>query len=159
MDPRQQQGVTRVKADDALMACGALTRVDHVDAHQFLTAGSGGRTPEAWAREILEATSPSMRRRLRMGWTMLGLGLDHDAADTVAGWRITHNDANFIRLSADSRLGLRGRLVTRVTGDTVTFSTLVQLDNPAARLVWAKVLPTHLRIVRSLVEGAAERTG
>lgn len=151
------QVVIRAEADDALLACGALTRVDHVDVHRFTAAGAAERSPEAWAREILEATSAGMRGRLRTGWTMLGLRLRHDAADTVAGWQITRNDADYIRLQADSRLGLCGRLVTHVTEDTVTFATLVQLNNPAARLIWNKVLPSHLSIVQSLLEGAAER--
>lgn len=153
-----QRLVRRVDADQTLLTAGALAHVDHVDVHEFPAAGRT-RTPEAWSREILEGASAVMRGRLRTGWTMLGLPLQHDAAGTVAGWQIAHGDAEMIVLRADSRLGLCGRLITHTTGDTVTFATLVQLNNPVARLVWGRVLPTHLGVVQSLVEGAAERAG
>ncbi|PRC59165.1 hypothetical protein C6A85_24820, partial [Mycobacterium sp. ITM-2017-0098] len=69
----------------------------------------------------------------------------------------THSSAEYIRLHGDSRLGLTGQLIARVTGDGVVFATVAQLSNPPARSVWARVLPSHLTIVRSLLQDAAER--
>ncbi len=149
--------VQRVDADEALLACTTLSRVDHVDVHT-LSPTSALQTPEAWARIILEGPPAATRLRLRAGWTMLGLRLHRGDADVIAGWRITHRDTEYLRLQASSALGLTGELVTRVTDDHVVFATLVRLGNPAARLLWARVLPTHLTVVRSLLEGAAART-
>ncbi len=151
--------VDRIEADDALLACSTLPRVDHVDVHLLRIGRPRVRTPEAWAREILEHTSVTMRMRLRTGWSALGIALHHGRYDTIAGWPITANTAEYVRLHGDSRAGLTGQLVTRVSDEGVTFATFVRLGNPVARMVWAKVLPAHLTIVRSLVEEAAERTG
>lgn len=149
--------VEAMAADDELLACSTLSRIDHVDVHLAHVAPTALESPESWIREILEHTSAAMRVRLRAGWTMLGIGLHHGDADTVAGWRITHSCTEYVRLHGDSRLGLTGELITRVTGDGVVFATVVQLSNPLARSVWARVLPSHLTIVRSLLQDAAER--
>ncbi len=90
---------------------------------------------------------------------MLGLRL-HRGPDTVAGWSVTHSDAEYSRLQANSRIGLTGQLVTRlVPADGVVFTTFVQLHNPVARALWARVLPAHLEIVESLVAAAVRRVG
>ncbi len=151
--------VDPIEADDELLECSTLPRIDHTDVHLVHIEPTALDSPESWAREILEHTSAAMRVRLRTGWTMLGIGLHHGDADTVAGWRIARNSAEYIRLHGDSRLGLTGQLITRVTGDGIVFATVAQLSNPLARSVWAKVLPTHLTVVRSLLQGAAERVG
>lgn len=151
--------VDRIDADDGLLGCSTLARVDHVDAHLLRVDSATLASPERWAREILEHTSAAMRIRLRAGWTMLGIGLHHGEPVTIAGWPIGHNSAEYVRLQGDSRLGLTGQLVTRVTDDGVVFATFAQLSNPLARSLWATVLPGHLTIVRSLLEGAVERAG
>ena len=157
MTAHTHRSVDAVEADDELLACSTLSRIDHVDVHLAHIAPTALDSPESWMREILEHTSAATRFRLRAGWTMLGIGLHHGDADTVAGWRIAHSCAEYIRLQGDSRIGLTGELITRVTRDGVVFATVVQLSNPIARSVWARVLPTHLAIVRSLLEDAAQR--
>ncbi|AFM19372.1 Protein of unknown function (DUF2867) [Mycolicibacterium chubuense NBB4] len=140
---------------DTLLACCTLARVDHVDTHVLPTARPTSRSPEMWMREILENTSAAMRARLTAGWAMLGLKLHR--GDTILGWPISHNDAEYVRLHRHSPVGLTGQLVTRASGDGVQFATFVQLSNPAARALWRRVLPTHLEIVRSLLREAGER--
>ena len=150
--------IERIDPDDFL-GCSTLTRIDHVDAHAFAPGGEP-RDPLTWAREILEGPGAATRLRLRAGWTMLGIRLRHrEAADVIAGWPVTHHDSAYVRLQAASPIGLSGELITRVAGDRVEFATLVRLGNPVARLVWAQVLPTHLSVVRSLMNGAAARAG
>jgi hypothetical protein len=151
--------VDAVDADAELLQCSTLPRVDHVDVHLVHCDAAGRDSPESWAREILEHTSPAMRLRLRAGWTMLGIGLRHRDDNTVAGWPITHSSAEFVRLHGVSRLGLTGQLITRVTDDGVVFATFAALSTPLARTVWARALPAHLTIVRSLLQDAAERVG
>lgn len=142
---------------DTLRACCTLDRIDHVDTHLLATGRASDKTPELWAREILERPPAVMRARLATGWTMLGLRVHQRGTDAIAGWPITHRDAEYVRLQGDSLLGLTGQLVTRVTDGGVEFATFVQLGNPLARAVWARVLPTHLEVVGSLLRGAAKR--
>ncbi|MFW0152888.1 hypothetical protein ACNUDN_24180 [Mycobacterium sp. smrl_JER01] len=117
-----------------------------------------------------------MRVRLHLGWTALGITLHRGAVsiaphrgavsiaphrgavDTIAGWPVSDSGVDYVRLQSDSRIGLTGELLTRVGDHDVTFATLVQLANPVARRVWASVLPAHLNIVRTLMQGAADRT-
>lgn len=146
-------------ASDTLRACCTLDRIDHVDTHLLVTDRAGDMAPEWWAREILEGPPAVMRARLTAGWTMLGLPVHHRGPDAIAGWPIAHRDTEYLRLQGDSVLGLTGQLVTRVTDGGVEFATFVRLGNPMARALWATVLPTHLKIVDSLLRGAAERAG
>src|SRR5689334_2495271 len=144
---------------DTLRAWCTLDRIDHVDTHLLPTADPRSRTPEQWAREILEGPGPAMRARLTAGWTMLGLRVHHLGADAIAGWPVVHRDADYVVLQADSLLGLTGQLMTRVTDAGVEFATFARLSNPVARALWARVLPTHLDIVERLLQEAAERSG
>ena len=143
---------------DTLYAYCTLDRVDHVDTHLLVTDQPFAKTPEQWAREIMEGPSVAMRARLTTGWTMLGLRVHHRGRDAIAGWPIAHRDTDYVRLQADSLLGLTGQLVTRVTEGGIEFTTFAQLDNAWARAMWARVLPTHLEIVERLLREAAERT-
>jgi hypothetical protein len=155
---RHENGtVDVIDASTELLQCCTLPRIDHVDAHLAHCDSAARGSPELWAREIMECTSAAMRLRLRAGWTMLGIGLHHRDPDTVAGWPITHNSAEYARLHSVSHLGLTGELVTRVDDNGIVFATFAQLDTPLARSAWARVLPTHLRIVRSLLQDAVER--
>jgi hypothetical protein len=89
---------------------------------------------------------------------MLGLRLRPGDPATIAGWPIADRDVEFVRLQAVSRLGLTGQLVTQVRSDGIVLATFARLGNPVMRALWARVLPTHLTTVRSLLRGAAERT-
>jgi hypothetical protein len=157
MTLHQNGPVDAIDASTELLQCCTLPRVDHVDVHLAHCDSAAHESPELWAREILERTSAAMRLRLRAGWTMLGIGLHHRDPNTVAGWPITHSSAEYARLQGVSRLGLTGQLVTRVNDNGIVFATFAQLSTPLARSVWARVLPTHLTIVRSLLQDAAER--
>lgn len=159
--------VERIDADDSLLAGSTLSRIDHVDVHRLRTEHALQHTPQEWAREILEGPSTAMRVRLHLGWTALGIALHRGAVsialhrgavDTIAGWPVSDSGVDYVRLQSDSRIGLTGELLTRVGDHDVTFATLVQLANPVARRVWASVLPAHLNIVRTLMQGAADRT-
>lgn len=143
---------------DTLHACCTLARVDHVDTHLMRTDAARLRTPEHWAREIMEGPPAATRARLAAGWTMLGIRLHH-RRPVIAGWPITHSDGEYVRLQGDSMLGLKGQLVTRVVDDGVEFGAFVQLGNPAARALWKRVLPAHLEIVELLLGEAADRAG
>jgi hypothetical protein len=151
--------VESLDADDSLRDHCTLPRVDHVDAHLLRLDRPADRTAEQWAREILEHTSAATRARLFSGWAMLGLRLRPGDPATIAGWPIADSDMKHVRLQTDSRLGLTGQLVTQVRSDGIVFATFARLGNPVVRALWARVLPTHLTIVRSLLRGAAERTG
>ncbi len=135
-------------------ALSTLARVDYTDAFT-VDPGAGparDRTPEQWARAVIEGAPASMRRQLRLGWQGLGLRLGPArSAQRVLGWEIRRSTPDFVLLGAGSRIGMPGELLFRRDRDGLLFATFVQQRNPLARLLWARVTPAHQRIVRSLL--------
>jgi hypothetical protein len=126
-----------------------LGRLDYTDAFVLAGGAARERTGEDWARAVLEDAPPALRQSLRRGWCALGLRLGSTRDERrVLGWAVRRRTPEHVLLGADSPLGLRG---------DVLFATLVQLGNPLARQVWARVIPTHQRVVATLIDGAAER--
>lgn len=147
--------VDRIEPDDALLACTTLEVIDHIDVHLLRT--DARRSPQQWAREILENASATRALSLRAGWTLLGIKLQYGDRDAVAGWSVAHDDTEYIRLQSDSCTGLTGELVTRVTGEGVVFATFVRVDGAVARFLWDRALAAHLMIVATLLAEAGER--
>jgi hypothetical protein len=140
---------------DARVLC-TLSRIDYEDA--FAVAAGVQSTAQEWVRMVVEGAPPSVRRKLWLGWTALGLRLAPPwSSDRVLGWKVKHNDSDCVLLAADSWLGFRAELLFRSEPDGLLFATLLQHTNPAARAVWATVTPRHQRVVRSLLTHAANR--
>jgi hypothetical protein len=75
----------------------------------------------------------------------------------VLGWEVRRNTPDVALLGADSRFGLAAELLFRREGETVHFSTFVQLKNPVARAVWSRVEPVHEQVVPRLLAMAERR--
>lgn len=137
----------------------ARSTLDHIDyADHFVVDVEDDRTPEEWARVVLERAPASTRASLRSGWTSLGLKLDvRGTGPNVLGWRIRRSTADHVLLEAGGWLGLSGELLFERRGDTLVFSTFVRLRHIAARGLWNAIEATHVRVVRGLLEDAAAR--
>ena len=137
-------------------ALSTLRRIDYEDA--FAVTADVEHTSEQWIRAVLQDAPPSVRRRLWLGWTALGLKLGPPwSSHRVLGWKVKHSDPTFVLLAADSWLGLRGQLLFRSEPDGLLFATFVQQTNPTARALWAAITPRHQQVVRSLLTHAASR--
>jgi Protein of unknown function (DUF2867) len=137
-------------------ALSTLSRIDYEDA--FLVDAGVERTPEQWARAVVQDAPFAVRTRLFAGWLALGLRLGPPwSASRVLGWKVQHSDPSFVLLAADSWLGLQGQLLFRSEPRGLLFATFVQHNNPAARAVWARITQTHQLVVRSLLAHAASR--
>ena len=133
-----------------------LSRIDYEDA--FIVDAAGGRTAQQWTRAVFNDAPLAVRARLVSGWTGLGLNLaGPSSARRVLGWKVQRSSPDVMLLAADSILGLRAELLFRTEPRGLLFATLIQQNNPAARALWARVIPTHERVVRSLLEHAALR--
>jgi len=149
--------VIQIEPDDALLACTTLDVIDHVDAHLLRTEVD--QSPEQWTREILTNVTAMRQLSLRAGWTLLGIKLHHADRTAIAGWPVTHNDIEYLRLHTDSFTGLTGELVTRVTNRGVVFATFVRLDGRVAQFLWDRAVSAHMLIVPTLLAEAGERVG
>jgi Protein of unknown function (DUF2867) len=148
---RQRGSVRQIAVPEAARELSTLRRIDYADA--FLLDTSADRTPEQWARTILEDAPAAMRGSLLSGWTSIGLKINASGTD-ILGWQLRRSTPDHVLLGADSRIGMPGELLCKREERGVLFATFVRQDNPAARAVWAGVEPVHVRIVRRILEHA-----
>jgi hypothetical protein len=105
---------------------------------------------------MLEDAPADMRRKLRCGWSALGLRLGSPDDDRlVLGWAVRLSAPDFALLGADSRLGLLGEVLFARRPGSLLFATFIQLRNPVARAAWVGVAPGHRQVVRNLLDRAA----
>jgi hypothetical protein len=148
--------VTQISLPDDARALSTLPRIDYEDA--FVITGVAEHAPRVWARAVIDDAPQRVRARLYAGWLSLGLRLGPPwSSRRVLGWRVARSEPDWLLLTASSWLGLRGELLFRSEPDGLLFATLVQLTNPVARSVWARVTETHQQVVRSLLRHAADR--
>jgi hypothetical protein len=137
-------------------ALSTLARIDYADA--FIVDAGVEHTAEQWARVVLQDPPLDVRTRLVLGWTALGLRLGPPWwAHRVLGWKVRQSRPDVLLLAAGSWLGIQGELLFRSEPHGLLFATFVQLNNVAARRVWAMVTPKHQLVVRSLLAHAARR--
>jgi len=148
--------VTQISLPAEARALSTLRRIDYEDA--FTVQGAGERTPREWAAAVIDDAPTRVRARLYTGWLSLGLRLGPPwSSQRVLGWWVAHSESDWLLLSARSWLGLRGELLFGSGPDGLLFATLIQLSNPVARSVWARITDTHQHVVRSLLTHAAAR--
>ena len=148
--------VTQIEPPPETCARSALDRIDYAD--HFVVEVEDDRTPEQWARTVLEQAPASTRASLKSGWTSLGLKLDvRGTGPNVLGWRIRRSADDHVLLEAGGWLGLSGELLFERRDGALRFSTFVRQRHVAARGLWAAIEPTHVRVVRGLLEDASTR--
>jgi len=148
--------VRQVTLPPAARALGTLSHVDYEDAFLVETGPAQDRTGEQWARAILEDAPLRTREALARGWSVLGLRLGSAQPDrSVLGWEVRRSTPDAALLGASGRLGLSGELLFERQRHTLLFATFVQLDNPIARALWARIAPRHRQVVRDLLAQAS----
>jgi len=151
-------GVRQVAMPPAARRISTLSHVDYEDTFLVETGPAEPRTPEQWARAILEDAHIVTRRALLLGWSSLGLRLSSERSDRfVLGWDVRRSTSSFALLAAGSRLGLQAELLFTLRPNAVLFCTFVQQENSIARAVWAGVEHVHLRVVPYILEQARLR--
>ena len=112
------------------------------------------RSPEEWARQVLEGASWPMRAFLRIGWRyFLGFPLVRDNA--VLGWPIVTISDNGIVLAQSSWL-MGVVLEMRTSEAGLSWATRVDYRSPLARPAWAVVRPIHRRYAPRALRRAAD---
>jgi hypothetical protein len=135
-----------------------LVRVDYTDAFLLSTPRSEDRNGEQWARAMLEDAPDATRRGLRRGWSALGvrLGSTEDRR-RVLGWTVRHSSPDHALLAADSLIGMEAEVLFKREHGAVLVSTIVKLNNPFARALWAVFSPQHRKVVRHLLKQTGRR--
>ena len=147
-----EAGVRQIPPPPAARGLSRLAHVDYADAFLVETPVAHERTAEEWARAFFDDVPAHLRKALRRGWFALGLKLGPTRSDRlVFGWEPRRSTPDVALLGAGGRLGLSGELLFKREEQAMLFCTFVQLGNPIARLVWGRVEPGHVRIVRYLL--------
>ena len=156
--PDAALSVRQVAVPPAARALSTLSRIDYADAFVVQTGPGHHRTPEEWARAILEGGPRTVQTKLLLGWSAIGLKVVDGRSDrSVLGWAVRNSTPEFVLLGADSRIGMPGELLFKRGHDALLFATFVQQDNLIARTVWAATETAHVRVVRQILEQASRR--
>lgn len=151
--------VRRVAFPPSARALTALTRVDYTDAFVLPTSRARDRTGEQWARAILEDAPAATRTMLRRGWFALGLRLGStEDRGRVLGWAVRRSAPDHVVLAADSPMGMEAEVLLKRDRGAVLVATILKLNNPLVRGVWAVFSPQHRRVVRHLLEQTGRRS-
>ncbi|MGH3557448.1 MAG: hypothetical protein ACRDTK_08145 [Mycobacterium sp.] len=146
----------QVELPPAARALSTLPRIDYSDAFCVESGSTQNWSAEQWARAILQDAPVAMRTRLLLGWSTIGLK-PTAGGSVVLGWEIRASTTDFVLLGRDSYIGMPGELLFKREPEALLFATFVHHANHIARAVWAAVEPTHVRIVRQLLERAGPR--
>ncbi len=150
----------QIAVPPAARALSTLPHIDHADSFVVETDSAHDRTPEQWARAILEDAPIVTRKKLRCGWSALGLRLGSARSERfVLGWEVRRSTPDFVLLGARSRLGMPAELLVERQRHSLRFSTFVRQRNPVARAIWAGVERRHLEIVPALLAQVSSRSG
>jgi hypothetical protein len=153
-------GVRQVQVPAAARRLSTLARLDYADAFVVDTRRAQDRTPEQWARAVLEDAPVVVRGALRGTWSALGFQLGPPGSDRhVLGWEVRRGTVDFVLLGARSRIGMPAELLLERRQQTLLFCTFVQKKNPLARAAWAGTEPGHRPVVRYVLEQARARNG
>lgn len=156
--PSEPGRVREVAVPSAARRLSTLSQVDYEDAFVLEVGPAQDRTPEQWARVILEDAPNAIRRVLRSGWFALGLQLGSTRSERlVLGWEVLRSTPEFVLLAGRSRVGLSAELLFKRQQNRLLYATLLQQENPIARALWAGVAPVHRPIVRYVLEQGSRR--
>jgi len=138
----------------AVAGLAGLETVDYWESFGFPAAVQ--RSPEQWARLILEGASRRERLTMLSAWLALGVGLTPPSSTRqVLGWRIRHNGPDAIVLGVRAVIGLTARIVILAEGPRVTHAMLVRYDRRLGAWAWGQAAPAHRRFVVGLLMRAA----
>jgi hypothetical protein len=151
--------VREIEVPAAARALSTLPEIHYEETFLADVDAARDRSPQDWARAILEGAPAKTRRALRLGWTGLGVRLGPEGSPAhVLGWEIRHADAEYALLAGYSPLGLSAELLVTYHEDELLFATFVQQRNPAGRALWLGIEPAHRRVVPAILAACRPTT-
>jgi hypothetical protein len=153
--PRQPTVVQHHDIPEVVRCLSTLARPDYLDLFTATTTQAIDRSPEQWARAVLEQ-APLARRNARVLWRLMGLRLGpRHSPEHVQGWTITARGDNWIRVETASWY-MATQAVCLVEEGQVSISLSLHYDQPVAALVWALVSGPHQRAVPVMLSQAVK---
>jgi hypothetical protein len=142
---------------EAIRSLDTLASPDYVELFTATTRAATDRSPEEWARAVLEETPTG--RSAPLLWRLLGVRLGpRPSPDHVQGWRIADRGDDWIRLEATSWF-MTAHAVCQVDDGQVSIALFLRYDRPIAALIWALVSVMHRRAVPVMLHQALKAHG
>ena len=130
---------------------GAMVSPDYVDL-STVTIGATDKSPEEWARAVLEETPTG--RSAPFLWRALGLRLGPpNSPGYVQGWKIADRGDDWVRIEAASCF-MTGHAVVQLDDRQLSVALFVRYDRPIAALIWPPVSVVHRRAMPVLLRQA-----
>jgi hypothetical protein len=129
-----------------------LASPDYVDVFTAPAAEATDRSPEEWARALLEKTPTG--RAAPLLWRRLGLRLGpRGSAEHVQGWKIAARGDNWLRLETASWF-MTAHGILHTDDRQLSVALFIRYDHPIASLVWMPVSALHRRAVPVMLRQA-----
>ncbi|HZA86827.1 MAG TPA: hypothetical protein VE466_08110 [Acidimicrobiales bacterium] len=129
-----------------------LTNPDYVDVFTAPASGATDRTPEEWARAVLEET-PTGRAAPAL-WRRLGLRLGPTpSAEHVQGLKIAARGDDWIRLETASWF-MTAHGIVHTDDHQLSIALCIRYDHPIASVVWMPESAVHRRAVPVMLRQA-----
>jgi hypothetical protein len=139
---------------ESIQRLSTIPRADYVDSYTAATTNVRDRSPEEWARAVLEDTP--LGHRARLLWRLLGLRLGPPSSpDHVQGWKIAARGDDWIRVETSSWFAT-AHAICNVDDGHVSLALFLRYDRPIARLIWGPVSVMHQRAVPVLLHQAVK---
>ena len=142
---------------DSTVALSTFERPDYVDVFTATIPDASERSPERWARRVLEETP--LGRSAPLLWRGLGLRLGpRPSPDYVQGWKVAARGEDWIRIETASWFA-SAEAVVRAAESLLSIALFVRYDRPIARVIWVPVSVLHRRAMPVLLGQALKVTG
>ena len=135
---------------DEISGHDTLVNPDYADVFFGWVAAPTVRSPEAWARALIQDAPLRLRVLLRVAvlvqTNLLGLRLSRrPSPDHFLGWRIAARGDHWFRLEAASWFGV-AHLVFHFDRRRVSVATFIRYDHRLSRLIWLPVSYGHRHV-------------
>jgi hypothetical protein len=137
---------------ETIRAHDTLASPDYVDLFTAPASGATDRSPEEWARAVLEET-PTGRSAPAL-WRRLGLRLGpRPSAEHVQGWKIAARGDDWIRLETASWF-MTAHGILHIDDRQLSLALFIRYDHPIASLAWMPESARHRRAVPVMLRQA-----
>ncbi|HWA64863.1 MAG TPA: hypothetical protein VG899_00660 [Mycobacteriales bacterium] len=126
---------------------------DYTDVFTAVALDALSRSPQDWARLVLEGASLPMRVFLRVGWRW-GLGFPLTGTDSILGWPVVAELPGQVTLAQQSWLFGVALLMCTTDGE-LSWTTSVTYRSRISPVVWGMVGPIHRRFAPRALRRAA----
>ncbi|MGH2831677.1 MAG: DUF2867 domain-containing protein [Solirubrobacteraceae bacterium] len=146
----------RTEVSDSARSLGGMRAVDYEYACTLDPAPTA-EPAERWARAVFEGAPAPLRLTIVAGWRVaLWLRIAPRSPANILGWTIATNEQEATVLRVDSPL-LTAHIVVQTHETRVVHTTLVRLERPLGRVIWALAAPIHQLVIPLLLKHAATR--